>query len=434
MEIIHNIALDVSRHGVQAAIPITRGEVGVHRLVVTLRNKGVPIIFDEGDTAVVYIDNDTFDPATIYTKNGAYPNSIVYDVTARASNKLGVNTATFQISHPSMKMMFTADIVFNVCDNRTYKSEVLDSPPYAAVLKAQHQAEELCKQAEDKIESVEPRLNELKQDVDDLYTNKLNAVQPPDNETYAYGVRDGAYDLVKGDVAAAKGTFIYRDDVDGHADTVYPETDSNIANKKYVDDIAKTKLDKQTVNNGRVWAYAISYDGRQVLHEVSSDANRKNTIMWRGANGQTDMVTPTAPTHVANKQYVDDVKTELNAKLSTVESIAKGANRAASFISYKSLIAELNYAAKDEYNAGQNFYIANVGVPDLWVYGKSSQSNTYTYTTDEAFVNLLTQNGIVQVGHYLLAALETQKVDLTNYASKEYVENYVNEAILGGEW
>jgi hypothetical protein len=43
----------------------------------------------------------------------------------------------------------------------------------------------------------------------------------------------------------------------------------------------------------------------------------------------------------------------------------------------------------------------------------------YTYSTDEDFTNLLKEQGYVQVGYYNLSALETQKVDLTDYAKKE---------------
>ena len=45
------------------------------------------------------------------------------------------------------------------------------------------------------------------------------------------------------------------------------------------------------------------------------------------------------------------------------------------------------------------------------------RSQAYTYTTDEAFTTALATNGYVQVGYYKLSALETQKVDLTNYVT-----------------
>ena len=61
--------------------------------------------------------------------------------------------------------------------------------------------------------------------------------------------------------------------------------------------------------------------------------------------------------------------------------------------------------------------IITLNVPDLWISGIESASQSYTYTTDEAFTTALATNGYVQVGYYKLSALETQKVDLTNYVT-----------------
>lgn len=163
MEIIHNIALDVSRHGVQAAIPITRGEVGVHRLVITLRNKGEPIKLTKDDTAVVYLDTDMFDPTIVYTEDGVYPNSIVYDVSARAASVIGERKVTVQLSRTANSMFFSTDIIFNVCQNNTYGSAVLESPPYAAVVKAALVAEHNAYVADTAKEAAESARDEAKE-------------------------------------------------------------------------------------------------------------------------------------------------------------------------------------------------------------------------------------------------------------------------------
>ena len=63
--------------------------------------------------------------------------------------------------------------------------------------------------------------------------------------------------------------------------------------------------------------------------------------------------------------------------------------------------------------------IVTVGVPDLWVRMVIPEvREQYVYTTDEALINEI-NNGGVMIGHYVLAALETQKVDLADYAKKE---------------
>ena len=92
------------------------------------------------------------------------------------------------------------------------------------------------------------------------------------------------------------------------------------------------------------------------------------------------------------------------------------------------MITAFNSASSTDYNVGQNIYIETLEVPDLWVYKVESTSSTYTYTTDEAITTALETTGYIQVGYYKLSALETQKVDLTNY-----VENtdYAN-ATTGG--
>lgn len=107
---------------------------------------------------------------------------------------------------------------------------------------------------------------------------------------------------------------------------------------------------------------------------------------------------------------------EISDKLTETESIAKGANQAVSFDDYETMIAALNNLPSDKYNCGQNVMIVTVKVPDLWVSAVAEESTEYTYTSDEDFVADLEENGSVQVGHYVLSQLETQKVNLTDYA------------------
>lgn len=374
MEIIHNIALDVSRHGVQAAIPITRGEVGVHRLVITLRNKGEPIKLTKDDTAVVYLDTDMFEPAIVYTEDGVYPNSIVYDVSARAASVTGARKVTVQLSRTANHMYFSADIIFKVCQNNTYGSAVLDSPPYAAVLKAQtaaellcEQAETLCEQAEEKIESIEPRVDVLEEQANTLRETKLDIQSPTE------------------------------------------------AGKKY--------------------AYIIDSDGNQTTGRVDSGLV-PDTLVYRDSKSQFKVSYPTDMQHAANKQYVDGNIIILSESLSNVESIAKGANQAWACPNYAEIIPILELSSVEDVNLGQSIYINTLNVPDLWVCKKYTDYKGYIYTTDDAFVEDLMSNPehTLQIGYFGVAPLETQKVDLTEYASKEYVKQYVNDEIFGGEW
>lgn len=436
MEIIHNIALDVSRHGVQAAIPITRGEVGVHRLVITLRNKGEPIKLTKDDTAVVYLDTDMFAPAIVYTEDGVYPNSIVYDVSARAASVTGARKVTVQLSRTANHMYFSADIIFKVCQNNTYGSAVLDSPPYAAVLKAQTQAESLCNLAEEKIESIEPRVDVLEEQANTLRETKLDKIEKKDNVTYAYAIQSGEQTVVKASAGADYGTFVFRSATDGRVDTVYPKTDNNIANMKYVKDVAKTKLDIQSPTEaGKKYAYIIDSDGNQTTGRVDSGLV-PDTLVYRDSKSQFMVPYPTNMLHAVNKQYVDGGLSIISESLSIVEGIAKGANRAWACPNYAEVIPILETSSVEEVNLGQSIYINTLNVPDLWVCKKYTDYKGYIYTTDDAFVEDLMSNSehTVQIGYFGVAPLETQKVDLTEYASKEYVKQYVNDEIFGGEW
>lgn len=108
---------------------------------------------------------------------------------------------------------------------------------------------------------------------------------------------------------------------------------------------------------------------------------------------------------LATNKYVDD---RLN-----------GANKAVSFINYSSMITSLDALDNTAYDVGQNIMIVTLEVPDLWVSEIMGQSVAYTYISDTDFINQLNTNGYVQVGYYKLSALETQKVDLSEYAKVE---------------
>lgn len=123
---------------------------------------------------------------------------------------------------------------------------------------------------------------------------------------------------------------------------------------------------------------------------------------------------------ISGKQDIIDNTLTTNNKtvptaINEVNSIAKGANQALSYSNYQTMITAFNSQENNVYNVGQNVMIVTLEVPDLWISGIESTSSTYTYTTDSAFTTELATNGYVQVGYYKLSALETQKVDLTNY-------------------
>lgn len=118
--------------------------------------------------------------------------------------------------------------------------------------------------------------------------------------------------------------------------------------------------------------------------------------------------------------------------LEVVESIAKGRNQAVSFGSYADMIYAFTRLGSNEFKIGQNIYIKDTGVPDLWVSGVMDTKQAYEFTDNELFIEEIktSESGHIQVGYYCLSFLETQEVDLTEYVKKEYVDDSIQQAIL----
>ena len=124
-------------------------------------------------------------------------------------------------------------------------------------------------------------------------------------------------------------------------------------------------------------------------------------------------------------QAINSVRTD---SMNYTNVMCNGANKAVSFVNYSSMIANfnsmvLNDASSGPYRVGQNVMIVTLEVPDLWISGISAQHIKYNDTSDTDFVNKLKAYGSVQVGNYVFSALETQKVDLTDYDTSEEVDN-----------
>lgn len=109
-------------------------------------------------------------------------------------------------------------------------------------------------------------------------------------------------------------------------------------------------------------------------------------------------------------------------------SLAKGATKAFVYDTYSDMIAELNALDKEELLVNYHIMIRTVCVPDLWISGVSDEHVEYTYTSNEDFIVDLTEDGVVQVGYFVLSALETQKVDLLEYVKKT---DYAGEGVSG---
>ena len=99
--------------------------------------------------------------------------------------------------------------------------------------------------------------------------------------------------------------------------------------------------------------------------------------------------------------------------------------RAQGYQSIEAMVTELNSLDSTVKTVGSNLLIQTLGVPDFWIFSIESTNVPYTYTTDEAFIEDVTTNGSVQVGYYKVSILESLKVDLTNYATLDDLDNYL---------
>ena len=165
-----------------------------------------------------------------------------------------------------------------------------------------------------------------------------------------------------------------------------------------------------------------------------------NNNQWVVYNASDPSPTPVKGvdywTNADKTEIVFDVETDLQPTITSIENtantakrIAEGANQSLSYVNYQAMITAFNALDDDAYKAGQNVMIITLNVPDLWISSIESTSQTYTYTTDAAFINGLETNGYVQVGYYRLSALETQKVDLTNYYTKTQTDNLLSAKV-----
>lgn len=133
-----------------------------------------------------------------------------------------------------------------------------------------------------------------------------------------------------------------------------------------------------------------------------------NTLPIRNVGGTLIVGAPTEDRHAATKGYVD-------SEIKEIESLAKGAVSGESFMDYAELVEALNSANSTDYVNAQHLLVRTLGVPDLWIYEVSTEYVSYEYTDDEAIVEAV-KDGTLQIGYYVLSALETQKVDLADYA------------------
>lgn len=115
----------------------------------------------------------------------------------------------------------------------------------------------------------------------------------------------------------------------------------------------------------------------------------------------------TAQTAENNANSAVDKANTANTTADEAKAIAQGNQRAIGFATLQAAITALNGYSNTQLKVGDNVYIVETGVPDLWVAAVEQNSVAYNYTTNDAFNDDLVENTLVQVGYYKFAYLES---------------------------
>ena len=141
MTVKHEIALDVSRSGVQCTVSLTQHDVGVHRLIFRLRNGGNPLELSDKTIAVMFVEGDLYESCTCYAGQGKSGGLITCDLSPTATANDGTFKAVLQIFEGEETLLYSPEIALFVRRDLTGGTHVLESTPYASVVKAQLEAQ-----------------------------------------------------------------------------------------------------------------------------------------------------------------------------------------------------------------------------------------------------------------------------------------------------
>lgn len=211
-------------------------------------------------------------------------------------------------------------------------------------------------------------------------------------------------------------------EVDAHAD----------ANKSAIGDLSNLTTDEKTTIVGAINEVdahadankaeignlsALTTDEKATLvgaiNEVDNHADNATTLANNAVATANNAVATaneaktTAQTAETNANSAVDTANAANATADEAKAIAQGSQRAIGFATLQAAITALNGYSNTQLKVGDNVYIVETGVPDLWVAAVEQNSVAYNYTTNDAFNDDLVENTLVQVGYYKFAYLES---------------------------
>lgn len=193
-------------------------------------------------------------------------------------------------------------------------------------------------------------------------------------------------------------------EVDAHAD----------ANKSAIGDLSALTTDEKTTIVGAINEVDAHADtAQQTADNATTLANtgiskaEQAQATANGAVATANEAKTTAQTAENNANSAVDTANAANATADEAKAIAQGSQRAIGFATLQAAITALNGYSNTQLKVGDNVYIVETGVPDLWVAAVEQNSVAYNYTTNDAFNDDLVENTLVQVGYYKFAYLES---------------------------
>ena len=179
-------------------------------------------------------------------------------------------------------------------------------------------------------------------------------------------------------------------EVDAHAD----------ANKAEIGDLSALTTDEKATLVGAINEVDNHADNATPL--ANNAVATANSAVATANEAKT-----TAQTAENNANSAVDTANAANATADEAKAIAQGSQRAIGFATLQAAITALNGYSNTQLKVGDNVYIVETGVPDLWVAAVEQNSVAYNYTTNDAFNDDLVENTLVQVGYYKFAYLES---------------------------
>lgn len=179
-------------------------------------------------------------------------------------------------------------------------------------------------------------------------------------------------------------------EVDAHAD----------ANKTEIGNLSALTTDEKATLVGAINEVDNHADNATVL--ANNAVATANNAVATANEAKT-----TAQTAENNANSAVDTANAANATADEAKAIAQGSQRAIGFATLQAAITALNGYSNTQLKVGDNVYIVETGVPDLWVAAVEQNSVAYNYTTNDAFNDDLVENTLVQVGYYKFAYLES---------------------------